>query len=572
MMDDGCLHPLKKEHHRYQSEICATSRRDLPFLCAILHDKLGLSPRYGNGRLHFGADDNEKIAANSGAWFPPELRYKLPKQAAAFDPKLYEPDYQPFYDQAVTSPFVDKENSRTVYCLRTETGNFATVSGIVHNCWDGTDRPVPDKRVQSCARWHLPRTLAEIQPEVLVLMGAAACRIADPLLTPSGEYRRLRLDLHRGIPQRGSVLGGLWSGWIWPMFEPALGMRDTPKMTQLLEDWNHFGKWLRGGWSPPEYEARETDYRIVREVGELDRYLDCLPAVLEMGLDTENHGPLPFSIQISHTAGTARMMLWEDRGVIREFARWVERSSTDWYLHYAPNDLLWCERMGVRLPRYYDTQQEAYELASLPQGLKQLAYRLFGVTMRSWEDIVLPASRDKLCQWMETAIQIAAQKLVDTEVTYYKRGVCPLCWHAHTVKFCGRCECCYLPGRAGLVKSKSEVVPGAAEKILRHILKFTRSTVDADEPYDPWEALDKMRAGGLRSHAAEEWEWREIEKEAGRRPILGIGNCPLDQALEYACGDADWEMQVARELRVRRASPRWEIDPADCDQPVSGRP
>lgn len=439
----------------------------------------------------------------------------------------------------------------------------------VTRCWDGTDRPIPDKRVQSCARWHLPQLLAQTQPEVLVLMGGATCRIVDPLPTLDGEHRRLRLDLHRGVPQWGSVLDGLWFGWIWPMFEPALGMRDTPRMTQLLTDWTNFGRWIKGEWRPPQPDERPADYRLVRDIGALYEYLDCPAAEIEQGLDTESHGRVPFSIQISHTPGAGRMMLWEDRAVVRAFARWVEEHpAVDWYLHFAAHDLDECEKMGVRLPRFYDTLQEAYHQCSLPQGLKPLVYRLFGVTMRGWEDVVLPASRGALVEWGKRAMEIAARALSDVEVTTYKRGVCADCLHAHLAKPCGRglCGCTNIPSETGRVTySKSEPVAGAVEKILRHILRYTESTEDADDPYDPWEALTRMKVEGLRGAVAEGWEWETLERELGPAPILGIGNAAIEDAVAYAVSDASWTLAVARELRVRRGSDRWKVDVADWD-------
>jgi hypothetical protein len=43
-----------------------------------------------------------------------------------------------------------------------------------------------------------------------------------------------------------------------------------------------------------------------------------------------------------------------------------------------------------------------------------------------------------------------------------------------------------------------------------------------------------------------------IEGRIGPYPILGIGNCSMEQAVAYAVGDADWTGRVAVELERRR--------------------
>jgi hypothetical protein len=50
----------------------------------------------------------------------------------------------------------------------------------------------------------------------------------------------------------------------------------------------------------------------------------------------------------------------------------------------------------------------------------------------------------------------------------------------------------------------------------------------------------------------------------GHYPILGIANCKLADAVDYACGDADWTGRVAVEL-ARRRSGAFEIYKGDRD-------
>ena len=423
-------------------------------------------------------------------------------------------------------------------------------------CWDGSDKTAPDKRVLACARWHLPHLLKQVRPKVLVLMGGAPCKLSD---------RRIRLDLHRGIPQWGTVLDRTWEGWIWPMFEPALGMRDTPRMTQILDDWRNFGKWMKGEWEPPHLAPIPLDYQLLRTWEPLHEYLQHPAMRIEAGLDTESHAGKLWSVQVSHTPGTGRMILAEDRELVRKFAEWTHTASNLWYLHYANADLDPCEDAGIALTNWRDTLQEAYHTNSLPQGLKALVFRLFGYEMRSWEDTVWPASVDAVIGWMREAAELAAANLGDTDVKTLKKGKCGACGHPHSTGKCARCGCDQGIAVARVYETRTPK-RGAAESILRHIVLHTEATRDDDKPYNPFKNLKKMREEGLRGKVAERWEWEFLEEELGAMPQLGIANCPLDIAIPYAIGDADFELRVARRLKEERTSDRYKVDQGDWDQ------
>lgn len=132
-------------------------------------------------------------------------------------------------------------------------------------CFTGDDK-IQDKRVRTCAEHHLPALLDRVKPEIVVLMGGATCRLAD---------QRIRLDMHRGVPRWGSILHGAWEGWIWPSYDPGLGMRETGRMTQLLEDWTNLGRWMRGEWAPPEQEEVKKDYRLAKTAAQVSEYFNA---------------------------------------------------------------------------------------------------------------------------------------------------------------------------------------------------------------------------------------------------------------------------------------------------------
>jgi hypothetical protein len=190
-----------------------------------------------------------------------------------------------------------------------------------------------------------------------------------------------------------------------------------------------------------------------------------------------------------------------------------------------------------------------------------LVYRLFGFSMTTWEDVVRPASMRALMRWMQEARELAAANLAEVEVTKLIRGKCAACGHVHSRGACKRCDC---PEQV-TTYNKVERKPGAVESVLSHLLRYTDPESQAEKPYDPWSKLVEIQEEGLRGKRAETWEWEWLEGELGALPILGIGNCDLDEAIAYACADADWTGRVAMELEVRRGGERWKVEKRDWD-------
>lgn len=436
-------------------------------------------------------------------------------------------------------------------------------------CWALGNRTPSEREVLGCGRCFLPRELDACRPEIVVLLGGSACRLIDR----TEAQGRVRIDYAHGRPMQGSLLDGSWSGWIWPSYHPALGMHDTTKMTPLLEDFRRLGEWMRGEWEPPQPEVQEKDYQLIALPESVDKYVCgsiCCGDSDEIAIDTESHGTKEFSLQISTEPHTGRMILAKDKAAIERLAYWISDMDLEVVMHHSIHDLDDLARMGVKVGRFRDTLQEAFQAGGLPQGLKPLAYRLLGVEMTSWEDTVLPASTEAMVTWLMNAADLAAQ-LAEVKTTELATWRCLDCGHKqHDDKLVcgskaggGKCLC-VTTGRTSNLKHEHRA--GATEAVLRHVLHHTTAKQTGDEPYEPWKKLREMRAEGLRGRVPESWEFEWLEQELGPMPILGIGNCSMEQALQYSVGDADMTLQVARVLRERRGDRRYVIDPSDRDQ------
>lgn len=404
-------------------------------------------------------------------------------------------------------------------------------------CWADNNRTPSDREILECAQHHLANEIEQTAPDVVVLLGSSACKL----------FPGVQLERQHGIPQHTDKVGGLdkslfgWRGWVVPMYHPALGLHESKWMVQMLEDWERLGKVLSARVWDFDRPVTETDYRLTQEPEEvLNYFYQYLPnttrtartatatatTVRNFAVDTEDHGGVPWSVQISCKPGTGILIPAKNELACTVASELMHGSPIT--LHNAAHDLDVLRSMNIQVGEFRDTMQEAFHQGNLPQGLKSLVYRLFGYTMTSWEDVVRPDSIRLLLEWIGEGAMIA-----QTDLAYVER-------------------------KQLKTKVKETVKAGALEKLLVHLIKHT----DVHSEYDPWERLKIFW-----SEESNEWMTAYVEARIGKYPILGIANCSLPRAISYAVSDADWTGQVARELKKRRERDgKYEINDNDCDQ------
>jgi len=79
---------------------------------------------------------------------------------------------------------------------------------------------------ESCMGAHLGPILAQVQPEVIVPMGAVACSL----------WPEIDLNRDHGLPVVGKW--GAWRGVLWPCFHPSAGLHATSYMIPLQNDFH----------------------------------------------------------------------------------------------------------------------------------------------------------------------------------------------------------------------------------------------------------------------------------------------------------------------------------------------
>ena len=359
--------------------------------------------------------------------------------------------------------------------------------------------------VHKCSECSLRLEFNEVQPEIVVLMGATACSLLD------GSEWEIDLEVQHGRPFEGELYGNRY--WFVPMWHPALGLHKTSAMTELLDDWAGLEEWLKDGEYRWAVDWRGKDYRLLDNMTLLEEYTTNTIAFSNppwplMGIDTETHGRDNYSIQFSLLPGSALMLRLEDRELLRFAVDWINhaiREGMQLVFHNAPADIPMVMGLGINGFLWRDTMQEAYHFARLPQGLKALSYRLLGCKRKSWAETVTPPSLEVLGQWIVDGIGFAQRNWTVVEERRGKRGQLL---------------------KPKLTKSKAERV---LMRIMNHMWNAT---------YNPWERIEEDLMPLLGD------EYSRVAA-LGPVPVKGIAYCSLEDQIQYACSDADDTLTLA---------------------------
>lgn len=137
---------------------------------------------------------------------------------------------------------------------------------------------------------------------------------------------------------------------------------------------------------------------------------DWLDHDLPLYLDSEGWLARPYSLQWTQRPGQGFMVYAGAPAQIfaAQYNRyWAAGGIT--YVHNSMHDIGVLRRMGIELRdgSYIDTMVLAYNLCIHPQGLKALSYRLAGMKMQSYEDVVAPARESVEQEWLAGAAAVA---------------------------------------------------------------------------------------------------------------------------------------------------------------------
>lgn len=234
--------------------------------------------------------------------------------------------------------------------------------------------------LKSCAETHLYPMLRRnhYTRKLIVAMGAFACYALDP---------EIDLQLQHGFPVETK-----W-GTVFVMYHPAGGIHEPKKMMHIRNDWVRLRQYLDGKLYLPEdkYDGIE-DYRVVESERHLDSSLNgCHHLPLANDTETTRRGD-PFCLTYSTVPGTGYLIPAEREDLLGRFQWHLDKWSGPTLWHNWLFDSRVVKSLGLLYPRLLvrDTMALVFHLGNLPQGLKDLAYRELGMTMKDFDDLVTP--------------------------------------------------------------------------------------------------------------------------------------------------------------------------------------
>ncbi len=232
-----------------------------------------------------------------------------------------------------------------------------------------------------------PILLAEIartSPKFIIPLGAFAAKYF------LGPHR----DLHQihGLLFHSNRFHGVEG--IIPCYHPAAGLYSNDTQPLIVDDFQQIRHAIDGTISPRAVDNfKDPIYIELKTAFDVWQSLEGCGSLL-MGGDTEGYKGTPWGLSFSIAEGVAYIIRIANKEAVAAFAEWLKcHPECKVILHNALHDLPIYREMGIYIVNFEDTMVYSYCLCTEPQGLKDLAYRLAGMKMKSYTDVVEPAVR-----------------------------------------------------------------------------------------------------------------------------------------------------------------------------------
>lgn len=370
--------------------------------------------------------------------------------------------------------------------------DFVYLDNVGH-CHPLQDREYTKAETAACSKW-LKLSLGIVNPEIVVAMGRPA--INWFLGSDSGTVEHLH---GKPIEKDGRI--------ILPMYHPAAALRDTGLLRHLYDDFQVL-RGLLAGHPITDYVVRDEypnpDYRVADTPQLLKQVIAEVRSAGEFAIDVETtkRDTELWSVQVSTRPGSAwfipARMFPQGRVGLRS---WNAAAIVHHYL----NDVKW---LDIADGRFFDSMIAAY-LCGQPQGLKELAYRLCGVKMVNYREVVSFAQRPLSLTYLQTATAREWAPPLGIEVSKWDN-------------------------------KKGKVVTRIRKPwhISRKVAKILKDVEEKPET-DPWERWEKNIDATERS---------DVESVSGLMPEVSLADIPYEDAVRYSCRDSDSTLRVKLKL------------------------
>lgn len=372
----------------------------------------------------------------------------------------------------------------------------------------GNRDPYPVE-VETCDYW-LRKEFCNIRPGVVVCAGKVA---AEAFLN-----RSVDMMTEHGIPQEiyftgGLAMKGLEGGTVTviPVYHPAAGLHVGKIMKWIQQDFEAVGKVVRGEWEGVEDEFSRTSYSIINSLSHGQFDMLERNTYSTVAIDTEDGNDGMWSIQFSVNPGRGRLIRTSDEDIVRKFVRILNERKPFIVMHNALYDWPKLKALGLEIApgKLIDTMIAAYVLGDLPQGLKPLSYRLLGVKMQSYPEVVREATQMNALDYLS---QVVYSDIWPAPEPYYK-------WEGKGMK---------------LVKKPWSI----ARNAMRMLQDWTKNS----EGVDLWA---KWHNSSLKDKRL------QVEADLGPMKFGMLEDIDEGVAISYACRDADVTLRLWKVLEKR---------------------
>lgn len=280
--------------------------------------------------------------------------------------------------------------------------------------------------VDCCAHKHLPDIIAKCNPEVIITLGAMA-------LSQFGDWP---LELVHGFPIPNVTYqlhwGETWTGTVFPCYHPAAGLHQSQFMIQIEEDFRNLWLYRHGQLRVPVDEHPNPDYRLLSTRDEVRQVIRSATDRLgpntytwKAGTDTEYIGKRVWCQTVSLLPGTGYMIMADNQEARDEFLSWARSADVLWLFWNWLADAPMVRQMGMDWDyRWRDGMVNSYHLGFTPQGLKAACYRLCGMTMQDFDDLVYPYARADAVRWLVNVASNPVQEYIDSLPWKQKSASC----------------------------------------------------------------------------------------------------------------------------------------------------
>ena len=227
----------------------------------------------------------------------------------------------------------------------------------------------------------LEKEIADVDPQFILSLGA----ISSYWFLPDAPHD---METISGIPHK-------WRDKIViPSFHPAAAFHDTAVMKWIQEAFLCLKMALNGlilavTWQ----QALPTKICNLNDVAGGNVW----------AIDTETtRNKIPWCLSTTSKEGVATVIKANDQENLMKLKSYLSDAELVVF-HNALFDISILKNMGIEIPKFTDTMQIAFLLQTQPLGLKNLAYRLAGMRLKNFDDVV----GDK--DWSDVAPEIANQ-------------------------------------------------------------------------------------------------------------------------------------------------------------------